>query len=195
MQNKALILVHGRGATAEGIRSFVTSHVSIPDDVLIFAPQAPGNAWYPHRFIEPKAANEPHLSLSLDTLDALVTEAQDQGIEPGHVTFFGFSQGACLISEYFKQNPRRYGGAVIASGGVIGTDEEAQAPGGTGSLAGTPVYLGCDHNDAHIPESRVTLTERVLSEKGAEVEMHLYNGLGHAVHPDALAFLSARIKG
>lgn len=194
MANKALILVHGRGATANGIREFVTGHVTLPDDLLIRAPQAPENVWYPLRFIEPKEKNEPHLSNSLGVLDGLVSDLEKEGIPPEQVVFFGFSQGACLISEYLKQNPRRYGGAIIASGGVIGTDAEALAPGGAGSLANTPVYIGCDRADSHIPESRVVITEQILKKLGVDVEMHLYDALGHAVHPDAFAFLSARLE-
>lgn len=194
MKNRALILVHGRGGSGEQMRAWLTAHVTLPDDLLVRAPQAPGGTWYPHRFIEPKEANEPHLSDSLAILAGLEGELGKEGISSEQILFFGFSQGACLISEYLKQRPRRYGGAIIASGGVIGTDEEAFAPGGAGTLAETPVYLGCDRNDPHIPEDRVIVTEQVFKKFDADVDMHLYDGLGHAVHPDALAFLSARLK-
>ena len=194
MKNRALILVQGRGATAEGIRTFATGKVTVADDFVILAPQAPGNTWYPFRFIEPKEKNEPYLSEALGVLDGLVRDLGKQRIAPEPGIFFGFSQGACLIAEYLKQNPRRYGGAVIASGGVIGTEAEAEESMGSSTLSGTPVYLGCDHADAHIPEASVLLTERLLNELGADVEMHLYDGLGHAVHADAFVFLSDRIK-
>ncbi len=195
MKARALILVHGRGGSGEQMRAWLTGQMALPDDLLVRAPQAPHNTWYPHRFIEPKAANEPHLANSLAVLGTLVRELDEkEGISPEQILFFGFSQGACLISEYLKQNPRRYGGAIIASGGVIGTDEEALTPGGAGSLAKTPVYLGCDRADSHIPESRVITTEQIFKKLGTDVDMHLYDGLGHAVHPDALAFLSARLK-
>ncbi len=196
MKARALILVHGRGGSGEQMRAWLLEHVALPDDILVHAPQAPQSTWYPMRFVEPKEKNEPHLSNSLAVLGGLVRELdENEGISPEQILLFGFSQGACLIAEYLKQNPRRYGGAIIASGGVIGTDAEALAPGGPGSLAKTPVYLGCDRTDSHIPESRVVTTEQILNELGADVEKHLYDGLGHAVHPDALGFLSARLKG
>lgn len=177
------------------MRAWLASRIELPDDLLVHAPQAPGGAWYPLRFLEPKEMNEPYLSDSLATLDEIVRELDEkEGILPEQIIFFGFSQGACLISEYLKQNPRQYGGAIIASGGVIGTDNEALALGGTGSLAKTPVYLGCDHNDPHIPEARVITTEQILGKLGAHVDMHLYDSLGHAVHPDALVFLAARLQ-
>lgn len=193
MRARALILVHGRGGSGEQMRAWLLEHMALPPELEVRAPQAPGGTWYPTRFIEPKAANEPHLSNALAVLEGVVRELDESDrISPEQVLFFGFSQGACLVSEYLKQDPRRYGGAIIASGGVIGSDEEALAPGGAGSLAETPVYLGCDRADAHIPESRVLTTEQILEKLGADVDMRLYEDLGHTVHPDALTFLSAR---
>lgn len=186
--------MHGRGGRGEQMRTWLTGRFNLPDDCQILAPQAPNNTWYPQRFVVPKEENEPHLSHSLATLERLVRDLEKQGISHEHVVFFGFSQGACLISEYLKQNPARYGGAVIASGGVIGTDAEAEEQDSDGTLLQTPVYLGCDRVDAHIPEERVVVTERLLKKLGADVEMHLYDNLGHAVHPDAFKFLSAHVK-
>lgn len=183
----ALVLLHGRGSTALNILSFA-SKIQIPPTTLLIAPQAPGDTWYPRRFIVPQSENEPHLSQSLAIVDETVAHILNTyALSLEQVAFFGFSQGACLASEYMKRNPAHYLGAVIMSGGLIGTDDEVER--GSGDLEGTPIYLGCDRADPHIPADRVLATDRVFTRLGADAHAQLYTGLGHTVHPDATAFL------
>lgn len=178
----ALIMVHGRGASAEDILD-LSNHLA-GDGMAFIGPQAAGHTWYPHRFTEPIQRNEPWLSSALALLGHLTGQVEDAGIPSERIGLLGFSQGACLALEFAARNPRRWGGVFGLSGGLIG-------PPGTiwpdvGSLAGTPMFLGCSDVDAHIPAGRVEESAARLAELGADVTMRLYPGMGHTINRDEL---------
>jgi predicted esterase len=182
----ALILVHGRGATAESMMPLAQALGR--DDIAFLAPQASASTWYPYPFTAPIQANEPWLSSALAVLGELVEQLGAAGFPPERVGLLGFSQGACLATEFAARNARRYGCVIGLSGGLIG-------PPGTprdypGSLAGTPVFLGCSDIDPHIPLERVQESTAVLSALGAEVDERIYRGMGHSVNGDEIAAAS-----
>lgn len=181
-----MVLVHGRGATAESILT-LAREVDRPGFAYL-APQAAGNAWYPYSFLNPIADNEPHLSSALALLAALFEHLAQAGFPPEKVMLTGFSQGACLSLEFVARNARRYGGVAGLSGGLIGPDGTPRDY--PGSLAGTPIFLGCSDVDAHIPKERVQQSAEVLRQLGADVTARLYPGLGHTVNQDELAFVA-----
>jgi predicted esterase len=178
----ALVMVHGRGATAADILSFA-GELARPGLALL-APQAAGNTWYPASFLAPLAANEPDLSSALALLDRVVARSEAAGVPSARTMLLGFSQGACLALEYAARHARRYGGLVGWSGGLIGPDDTPRDY--PGSLAGTPVFLGCGTADPYIPEVRVALSAGVLRRLGADVTERMYPGLGHTVNQDEL---------
>lgn len=174
----AMVMLHGRGASARDILSLVPS---ISETGWSFvAPQAAGGTWYPLPFTSPLEANEPWLNSALETVTGLLARTAEAGIAPERTVVLGFSQGACLALESAARHPRRYGGVVGLSGGLIGPDGLARET--TGSLAGTPVFLGCSDHDPFIPSYRVTDAAGVLRELGAEVTMDLYPDLDHSVN-------------
>lgn len=187
--SRALILLHGRGGSAEDIAGLVP-HLALAPSVLVLVPQATDYTWYPKRFIEPQANNQPYLDAALDRVYTLVAFLETAyGITADQVTLAGFSQGACLTAEYLKRFPRRYLGAAVWSGGLIGdqADVTVAVP---GSLANTPVYVGCDVEDFHIPKERVEATADYLRAHGAEVTLRLYENAGHTIHEEGLQFLA-----
>jgi predicted esterase len=177
----AMILVHGRGATAADVMT-VGAELMHPGFAYL-APQAEGNAWYPHPFTAPLEANEPYLSAALGVIENLL--ARVEGTIPAQrVILLGFSQGACLTLEFAARHARRYGGVVGLSGGLIGPTDTPRDY--AGSFDGTPVFLGCSDIDPHIPKERVIETGEVFKRMGANVTVRLYPGMGHTVSQDEI---------
>jgi predicted esterase len=186
-----MIMLHGRGATAEDILAL--ADVLQQDGMLYAAPRAAGPTWYPTRFLAPLESNEPWLSSALGVVDDLVAQIGRTGPPPERTVLLGFSQGGCLALEYAVRQPRRYGGIVGLSAGLIGPPGTIW-PVGDGTLQGTPVFLGCSDIDMHIPARRVQESADVLGRLGAAVEAVLYPGMGHTVSPDEIARVRALLS-
>lgn len=184
---RAMIMVHGRGAGPQNILDLVPA-LGHPEFSYL-APTAADNTWYPYSFMSVTGKNEPGLSSALAVLGNLVEDLVVRGIHKKDIVLLGFSQGACLSSEFAVRHADRFGGLILFSGGLIG-------PPGTiwkypGSFAGTPVFLGCSDMDAHIPKGRVKESAAVFVRMGAEVTKRLYPDMGHVVNDDEIAFARA----
>lgn len=190
----ALILLHGRGASAEHIIGILDT-ISLPEWLLILVPEAHKKTWYPVRFFESKLQNEPYLTSSLSVIGALVDIVErNYGIGTNEVSLAGFSQGACLVAEYLIERPAQFNGACIFSGGLIGSDTEIDSLKVHNSLVQTPVYMGCDVDDPHIPLARFKRTKTILEAAGALLTYREYEGLRHAIHPEGLQFLGQLMR-
>ncbi|WP_226004991.1 alpha/beta hydrolase [Natrinema salinisoli] len=184
----ALVLTHGRGATARGMIQMAAEFQQ--EGVAFLAPQAARQTWYPNSFLEPVERNEPGRSSGLQAISDAIDEANDAGIPTERVMLIGFSQGACLASEYLARNPRRYGGLAAFSGGLIGEELDDEYP---GDLEGTPIFLGCSDVDPHIPEERVHDTADVFESMNADVTKRLYEGMGHGINEDEMQYVSGMV--
>src|SRR4051812_7474278 len=185
-----LVLMHGRGATAQSILSLY-EELGVKS-LSALAPQAAGQTWYPNSFLAPLDANQPYLDSALGRLESIVTDLLDRGIPSHRIALLGFSQGACLTLEFVARHPRRYGAAMGLTGGLIG-------PPGTprkyaGSLGGMPVFLGSSDPDPHVPFERVRETEGVLTRMDATVELRRYPGMPHTVNEDELDACRALLR-
>lgn len=204
----ALVLLHGRGASAESILALAPEIGG--DGWAALAPQAAGGAWYPHSFLAPLEANEPWLSSAIRAVLATVGQAQAAGIARRRIVLGGFSQGACLALEVAARSAGRWGGVFALSGGLIGTGPgptdapPLQGMGGIypdkafdydGDVAGTPVFIGAADIDPHIPLARLERSADVFRQRGAAVDLRVYPGLGHAVHPDEIQAVCALVAG
>jgi phospholipase/carboxylesterase len=171
------ILAHGRGGSPEDMAQLV-SVLDCPD-VSFLLPGAPGHTWYPQGFMAPFAANEPWLGRSLANQAAIIDGVMAEGVPSERIVLGGFSQGACLAAETLVRAPRRYGAALILTGGFIGPPGTAwpAAP----ALAGMPVYLSGSEIDPHVPAARARETVRVLEASGARVELRLFADRPHVV--------------
>ena len=178
----AMILIHGRGASAQDILTLVP-YLDFPD-MAYLAPQAEGFTWYPNRFIVPVEHNEPHLSAALSKVDGLVRHVEAGGVPIEKIFIGGFSQGACLASEYVIRNPRPYGGLLAFSGGYIGPIGPLREA--AGRLDGVPALLGCSDVDPHIPLQRVNETTALLRAMGADVIERIYPGMDHTINEEEL---------
>lgn len=180
--SKALIMVHGRGASAEDILS-LANWFPVSDYALL-APQATNHTWYPQSFLAPPAQNEPWLSSALDLLKKTTDQLQQQGIAREHIYFLGFSQGACLTLEFIARNTAKYGGAVAFTGGLIG--DKIYPENYSGTFDGMPVFIGSSNPDFHVPVSRVHESAAVLQAMGAHVTEKIYDNMGHTIIEDEI---------
>ncbi len=173
----ALILLHGRGASAQDILSLGSSLAA--DGLALLAPQAPGHTWYPYSFLAPRSQNEPYLSSALGQIEDTMALAQSARLTPAQISFAGFSQGACLATEFVGRHPQRYAGLLAFTGGLIGPLDEPISL--AGDLAGTPVLLSSGDPDPHVPWKRVEQSAELLTSLGAKVRLQRYPGRPHTV--------------
>jgi phospholipase/carboxylesterase len=181
-KSKVLILLHGRGGSAEDIIS-LSDHLDVKDFTLL-APQATNHTWYPYSFLAPPAQNEPWLSSALSLLEELVQDLSHQGISSEQIYFLGFSQGACLTLEFVTRNAAKYGGVVAFTGGLIG--DKIHTGNYKGDFQATPVFIGTSNPDPHVPVERVHATTNMLKQMGAQVSTKVYNGMGHTINQDEI---------
>lgn len=212
----AVVLLHGRGSSADDILSL--ADVLEQPSALYLAPQAETGSWYPYSFLAPIAHNEPHLSAALRAVGEAILAAGASGIPAERTVIMGFSQGACLGLEYVARHAVRFGGVVAFSGGLIGSGDAPGEPPDdtvlpddtlvpdenlppdeklfeyTGSLDGTPVFLGCGDTDPHIPVERVHLSAKVLAALGGAVTERIYPGHDHGINVDEIRMAQALLR-
>jgi predicted esterase len=178
----AVVLLHGRGASAEDILG-LAQDFDLPD-LAYLAPEAAEHTWYPYSFLSPIEQNQPWLDSALQLVGDTIQRAITAGIERQKVAIVGFSQGACLATEFVARNAARYGGLVAFTGGLIGP------PGAkfvySGELAGTPCFLGAGDRDPHVPWKRVEESAAVLTSLGAVITLRRYPGLPHTINQDEI---------
>ena len=179
---KVLIMVHGRGGSAEDIIS-LSSYLEVKEFTVI-APQATNNSWYPYSFLESPSRNEPWLSSALEVLNDIVDDLKSKGIPTTNVYFLGFSQGACLTLEFVTRNASRYGGVVAFTGGLIG--DKIYNDNYRGDFEKTPMFIGTSNPDPHVPVERVYATTNILKDMNAEVTEKVYNHMGHTINHDEI---------
>jgi predicted esterase len=184
----AMILIHGRGATAPSILEL--ADVLHHPDMAYLAPQAANNTWYPYSFLSPIAQNEPGISSGLQVIGDLIAQIEEAGIPRQKIIVAGFSQGACLASEYIARNPARYGGLLAFSGGIIGPPgmnrSDSDGRHDSRDLQQTPVFIGCSDIDPHIPLQRVEETAALFTSLNAQVNLQIYPNMAHTIIQDEI---------
>jgi predicted esterase len=179
----ALVMLHGRGASAQSILALVDELDT--DGLAIVAPQAEGNVWYPQSFLAPREVNQTGIDGAFTLIERIIGELVGAGIARERTVLLGFSQGACLATDYAFNHAGRLGGVIALSGGLIGPPGTAFQP--TGDLGGTPVFIGCSDVDPHIPAERVRETHEAFQRAGAASDMQLYPGMPHTVNTDEIS--------
>jgi phospholipase/carboxylesterase len=178
-----VVMLHGRNAGPENIRDLIP-RLARPQFEYV-APAAPNRSWYPYSFMAEFEKNEPFLSHALAQVRGVVEDVEASGVRRDRIVLLGFSQGACLATEFMIRNASRFGGLIAFSGGAIG-------PPGTvwnypGDFQGTPVFFGCSDVDAHVPAERVRESAEVMSKMTAQVTTRIYPGMGHLINDDEIA--------
>jgi phospholipase/carboxylesterase len=190
----AVILLHGRGASAEDILG-LSDAIELPG-LAWFAPEAAGHVWLPNHFFHPLLDNEPWLTSALSVVHRLVEAVAAAGIAAGRTFVGGFSQGACLATEYGLRHPRRWGGIFVLSGASLGPDGDPDAVSlrPAGSFEGTPVIVSCGDPDPYFDVPSVRRTSAQFRARGADVRELLVPGLGHQVSDESLEMCRMAIE-
>ncbi|WP_048919734.1 alpha/beta hydrolase [Rufibacter radiotolerans] len=188
---KALVMVHGRGATAASILT-LAQHLAV-EDFTLYAPQATNQSWYPYSFMAPVVQNQPALDSALDLLDQTVQGILAEGVASDQIYLLGFSQGACLASEYATRHAQHYGGLLLFTGGLIGQDLNPDNY--QGDFKGTPVLITTGDPDPHVPVSRVEETVSIMEAKGAVVTKKIYKGRPHTILQEELDLANQILSG
>ncbi len=178
-----VILLHGRGGSAEDILSLVPEFHA--PHLTYLAPEAHGNTWYPNSFMAPRETNEPWLTSALQQIESTVQSAINAGVPSERIVIGGFSQGACLSSEFVVTHPRRYAALLAFTGGLIGPPDADLTH--KGDLQGMPAFFGSGDPDPHVPWSRVEQSAQVVSAMGGVVTLRRYPGRPHTITADELA--------
>jgi len=186
--SRVLIMIHGRGGSAEDILSLAV-HLEVSDFALM-APQATSHSWYPYSFLTIPSQNEPWLTSALDVLNDIVSDVVSKGISKEKIYFLGFSQGACLTLEFVTRHAVKYGGVAAFTGGLIG--DKIYADNYSGDFSGTPVFIGSSDPDPHVPVERVNESATLLEKMNATVTKKIYNNMGHTINQDEIS-LATRI--
>jgi len=187
---KAIIMLHGRGASANSIIS-LKDHLEL-DDYAILAPQAAEHSWYPYSFMAPVENNQPALYSALDVIGELVDDLKQKGIAQENIYFLGFSQGACLTLEYTGRSAGRYGGIIAFTGGLIG--EQLVKGNYEGDFNSTPVLITTGDPDPHVPVSRVNDSVEILKELNADVALKIYKGRQHTISHEEIVLANEILK-
>jgi phospholipase/carboxylesterase len=195
----AVVLVHGRGGTAEGL-------VRLADEfyrsgATLLAPGAVRSTWFPAPHEAALSANEPALTSAVDCVAAAVDVAREAGVPPERVVLVGVSQGGAVVAEFLRRRPDRYGAAFVVSAALPGEDldstevDGAGETAGTDPLAGTPVALDSSEDDPYVPVERVRATAAVFERGGAAVECRIDPGDGHGLSDATMDRIGERIEG
>jgi phospholipase/carboxylesterase len=195
----ALVMLHGRGAGAEGILPLAAELGLV--DATLFAPEAAGGSWWPVSFLAPMARLEPWLDSALNAVDRAVRAAAEEGFGDDRVVLLGFSQGGCLALEYAARSGRRFCHVFGLSAGLIGTADAGGPPVSdlyghaakrfdyAAELAGVPIHIGCHARDPHIPLRRVRESEAVFRALGASCTVEIAPGEAHGLTAGDVAAL------
>lgn len=117
--------------------------------------------------------------MRIGRLDAVLHELGVAGFPTEAVILAGFSQGACLATEFVARHPARYRALFAFTGGLIGPPL-MEFP-HEGDLDGTPIYLSAGDTDPHVPWRRMEATREVLERMGAHVRLRRWPGRPHTV--------------
>lgn len=174
--------VHGRGQSP-AFMAELADRIDLPGVAWVL-PQAHGSSWYPQGFLAPLAENQPELDHALETVRAHTRPLLEQDGPP--VAVLGFSQGACLLSEWLLRDQPRLAGAVLHTGGYLGPDERTWDASPGRGLSGQVVELLTAREDAWVPLHRVQATGDAFRSLGATVELTVYDDPEHHLNDDSV---------
>ncbi|GGG61519.1 phospholipase/carboxylesterase [Kocuria dechangensis] len=191
-ESAALVVyaVHGRGQSPAFMVE-VADRVDLPGVAWVL-PQAHDFSWYPQGFLAPTQENQPHLDHALEAIRAHTRPLLGEDGPP--VVVLGFSQGACLLSEWLLRDQPHLAGAVLHTGGYLGpTERDWVASPGRG-LSGQVVEMFTAEEDAWVPLHRVEATSSAFRSLGAAVELTVYDDPDHHLNDDSVHMIRRYLR-
>lgn len=185
---KAVILIHGRGGTADSMLSLTS--VFKMDSYAILAPESAQKTWYPFGFMAPDLQNEPALKNSLSVIQLAWDEIIRAGILSEHIILIGFSQGACLCLEFAARDAKKMKGIVAFTGALIGENLNMEKY--RGNFDNTPVFIGSSQRDFHVPVSRIVVSSDILMEMGADLTIQYFDDDQHTIRKEEIELVNSR---
>ena len=180
----AVILLHGRGGPARDILTLSRALAPASLPIAFLAPQAEGFTWYPNSFLADRDLNQPYLDSALARVKSVVDLALAAGIPLDRIVLAGFSQGACLATEFIATHPARYAGLIAWTGGLIGPPDSTLSgsdPTHSGNLADTPALFASSDPDQWVPWPRVEESAKIFTSMGAQVTLRRFPNKPHSV--------------
>lgn len=187
----AVLAIHGRGQSPEFMQQ-QADRLTV-SGLRFYASSAADSSWYPKPFLEPLENNQPDLSHALEALAAQVAAVEAEGFTRDRIVFWGFSQGACLVSHYILSCPIRYAGLILFTGGYLGPEALPSLDGRP--LDGVPALLRSIENDPWVPKIRVEQTATILQDAGCDVDIHIAPGNEHVITDEAMAAAAEMLNG
>ena len=175
----AVILLHGRGGPARDILTLSRALAPASLPIAFLAPQAEGFTWYPNSFLVDRDQNQPYLDSALARVQSVINLILEAGIPLDRIVLAGFSQGACLATEFMASHPARYAGLIAWTGGLIGPPDSDLTH--TGNLAGTPALFASSDPDNWVPWPRVEESAKIFTTMGAKVTLRRFPDKPHSV--------------
>jgi phospholipase/carboxylesterase len=179
----ACVLVHGRDQDEE-VMLDVVERLGL-DDIAYLLPVSAERSWYPGRYFDPVAENEPHLSRAIEACEAALDSVVGLDAVLG-----GFSQGACVVAELLARRPRPLAGAAILTGTLLGRPSERTLA----RVDGLPMYFGISRHDEWIALEDAQASAAAFERAGATVVFETYEDREHHVTDQAVAGLRAMLS-
>ena len=153
-------------------------------DLAYVLPAAETNSWYPTTFLAPVEENQPRLDFALERMRDVRELINGDGVEDDRILWLGFSQGACLVTEFVARSSQRFAGLICLTGGLIGpTFESLTRP---RDVTNMPVFMTVSDHDEFIPLSRAEETSRIFQQAGADLEFVVTANTAHEIVDDAI---------
>lgn len=187
----AILLLHGRGQSAQSILSWAT-RIGL-NEVHWLVPQSPIFHWYGGAYNAPIVENAAEIHRAQQWFDEILDEVS-QTMRKQNIMVVGFSQGACMALQYAWQCPKQIDTVVALTGSLIGESVPSLTGRESENHIGLEVFLRCPQQDIWVNEQSVRESATAFREAGANVSLQITPATPHILdHYDA-AFLGGIIS-
>lgn len=185
----ACVLLHGRDQD-ESVMVDVAERLRL-DDVSYLLPVAAQHSWYPGRYFDRRAQNEPHLGWSMEACEAALAAVRSAGVGDERIVVGGFSQGACVVAEWLASRPRRFAGAAVLTGSLLGPPNERITP---ARADGLRMFFAASRYDEWVALEDAQATARAFERSGAKVAFEVHDDRVHHINDRAIGGLRALLS-